>query len=161
MDGKSHPTTTVGDTKMDETEEDDEFSTLTSGQKDHITMSVTVDVSDMDIRDRTVLDVLAEMYENNFMEVVEKNRDYGFSFLRTGCKLAGTDATPFDNPTRSQAYGLLTRTGDKRERLIENVYGDGDSRVSDEPAVTAQEAANYYLFLAFVLDNPDLAAEFL
>jgi hypothetical protein len=126
-------------------------------QSDTIELSVSVDVSDMDDSDKKVIIALSELFERNFRELINKNRDYGFSFLRTGCKLAGTDADPFDSPTRSQVYGLLTRSGDKRERVIENVYGEGDATVSDDPYVTARECANYWLFMALVLKRPDLA----
>lgn len=137
-----------------------EMSTIDSADREQITMEVTMDVHDLDNRAVTVLEKLAAMYEQAFIEVVEKNRDYGFSFLKTGAKLSQSGGTPFETASRSQAYGLLTRTGDKRERLIENVFGDGDAAVSDDPATTAQESANYYMFLAFVLDNPELASSF-
>jgi len=134
-----------------------EMSTIDTDDKQHVTMEVTVDVSDMDSEDREVIDALSEQYEDSFREVVEKNRDYGWSFLTTGSKLAQSAGTPFDSPVRSQAFGLLTRAGDKRERLVENVYGNGSATVSDNPSTTALEAANYYQFLAFVLANPELA----
>jgi hypothetical protein len=151
---------------MDETPsdvDDDEqtVKTIAPDNQQTITMSVTVPVGDMSGRDRQVLAALAEMYERNFETVVAKNRDYSWSFLRTGSKLAATDGTPFDSHARAQAFGLLTRIGDKHERLIENVYGDGDATVSDSPATTAREAASYYFFLALVLDNPELAGAFL
>jgi len=134
-----------------------ELSTIDDSETHHVTMEVTVDVSDMDDDGRAEIATLAEQYEDSFREVVAKNRDYSWSFLTTGTKLTQSAGTPFDSPTRSQAYGLLTRAGDKRERLVENVYGDGDAAVSDDPSVTAMEAANYYQFLAFILANPTLA----
>jgi len=125
--------------------------------RNHVTMSVTVDVSEHTEREIEAFTELARLYENAFQEVVAKNRDYGFSFLRTGLKLSQTPAYDSGDATRSQIDGLLHRTGDKRERIIENVFGDGDARVSDSPATTAQECANYYVFMALVLSNPDLA----
>lgn len=151
---RSHQYTTTDD-------EDDDMERIATEDRDHITMSVTVDVSGMSERSVAVLERLAQAYEQSFEEVVAKNRDYSWSFLKTGCKLAASDADPFDNAVRSIIYGLLTRTGDKRERLVENVYGQGDASVSDEPAVTAREAANYYQFIAFVLEHPQLASSFL
>jgi len=137
----------------------DEMSTIPATERDTIRMEVAVDVSDMDAPDRKAINELADLYEGAFQEVVNKNRDYSWSFLRTGRKLADTPATPFDDPARAQAFGLLTRLGDKHERLVENVYGNGDAAVPDTPDVTAQEMANYAMFLAFVLANPDLATE--
>jgi len=137
----------------------DEMSTIPATERDTVRMEVAVDVSDMDDKDKEAINKLSRLYENAFQEVVDKNRDYSFSFLRTGQKLAETPAVPFDDPARAQAFGLLTRQGDKRERLIENVYGNGDASVSDTPDVTAVENANYYFFLAFVLRHPDLATE--
>lgn len=134
-----------------------EFEAVDVESQDTLTMSVTMDVSDMDSQSKEIFQALSQIYEENFKEVVNKNRDYGWSFLVTGQKLTMSEATAFDNPTRSQAYGLLTRSGDKRERLIENIYGDGDASVSDSPATTAREAANYMLFLSFVLEHPELA----
>jgi hypothetical protein len=136
-----------------------ELSTLDDGDREVIEMATTVDVSGMDDQNREVLAHLAAMYEDSFREVVAKNVDYGFSFLHTGAKLAESEGTPFEDPARSIAYGLLTRSGDKRERLIENVYGNGSTQVSDEPPTTAKEAANYYFFLALVLAEPDLVYE--
>lgn len=147
------------------TEEDfqqavEDLSTLSLEDREHVTMEVTVDVSEMDEQDTLVLQALANQYESSFQEVVEKNRDYSWSFLTTGRKLADNDSMPVDSPTRSQVFGLLTRIGDKRERLVENVYGNGSATVSDDPATTAQEAANYWQFVAFVLENPELASSF-
>jgi len=136
---------------------DYDFDEVPVEDRDTLSMSVTVDISDMDDDDREILEALAALYEQNFKRIVEKNRDYGWSFLVTGEKLTLSEGSPFDNPTRSQAFGLLTRSGDKRERLIENLYGDGDANVSDEPSVTAREAANYMMFLSFVLEHPELA----
>jgi len=140
---------------------EDDFDTIDSETRQHVTMEATVPVGDMDSQSTQVLQILARQFEDAFNEIVAKNRDYSWSFLRTGAKLAATDGDPFDSPVRSQTYGLLTRSGDKRERLIENVYGDGDASVSDDPATTALEAANYYQFVAFVLDNPELASSVL
>lgn len=132
---------------------------LGEDELDHLTMSVTVSTKGLDGKDIEVLSELATLYENAFEEVVAKNKDYSWSFLSTGAKLATGSNGPFDTPVRSQAYGLLTRTGDKRERLLENIYGNGDPSVSDPAWQTAVEAANYYFFLAFILQNPDLALE--
>jgi len=136
---------------------DVDFDRVDVEDRDTLSMSVTVDISDMDDDDREILEALADMYERNFQTLVQKNRDYGWSFLVTGEKLTLSEGSPFDNHTRSQAYGLLSRSGDKRERIIENLYGDGDAAVSDEPSVTAREAANYMMFLSFVLEYPELA----
>lgn len=134
-----------------------EFSTMDVATFDRLTMEATVDISDVGDEDKRRLYALAELFEDAFMEVAAKNRDYGWSFLNTGQKLAESDGTPFDSAVRSQAYGLLTRSGDKRERLIENVYGQGDASVSDEPWETAVEMANYAFFLALILKHPELA----
>lgn len=137
----------------------DEMSTIPATERDTVRMEVAVDVSDMDAPDRKAINDLANLYEGAFREVVNKSSDYGWSFLKTGKKLAQSDGTPFDSAVRSQSFGILTRVGDKHERLIENLYGDGAAEVSDEPCVTAQEAANYYLLLSFILANPELTAE--
>ena len=175
MDDAPHPTADVADSEeerlcdlaseledvgMSDTGEDPpEPRTLPVEDMDHLTMEVTVDVSDLDSIDRRVLRGLADCYEDAFQEVVNKNRDYSYSFLTTGRKLAESDGTPFDSALRSQVFGLVSRIGDKNERLIENVFGDGSAEVSDSPAITAREAANYYLFITFILENPDLAVD--
>jgi hypothetical protein len=141
-----------------DTEEDDnEFSRIADDERQSVTMAVEVDVSDMETEDVKRIKALSKLYEDSFMEIVRKNRDYSWSFLNTGEKLAMSDGTPFDQPVRSQAYGLLTRSGDKRERLIENIYGEGSASVGDEPWQTAAEASNYYFFLALILKHPELA----
>jgi len=137
-----------------------EFSTMDRDDGEFVEVSVTVDTSMMGEDETAVLAALADQFEQSFYEIYEKNRDYDWSFLASGTKLASASGTPFEHPARAQAFGLLTRSGDKRERLVENVYGEGDASVSDDPSVTAMEAANYYQFLAFVLDNPELAASF-
>lgn len=125
-------------------------------EPDHVTMSFTADVSDMDEEQVEMLQTLADTYERAFEEVVAKNRDYDFSFLKEAEKLSQSDSYPIDHPTRAQVDGLLHRTGDKRERVMENVYGNGDATVSDEPHITAMECANYWFFVSFVLEHSDL-----
>ena len=137
---------------------DTELHSIDDGDKQHVTMECTMDISDLDAEDKEVICQLARQFEDSFAELKNKNDDYGFSFLRAGSKLAQSDGTPFESETRSQVFGLLHRIGDKHERLVENVFGDGSMEVSDPPAVTAQEAANYFQFVSFVLANPDLAA---
>jgi len=129
---------------------------LDASEKEHVTMEVTMNVSEMSSSEREAINCIANHFEYAFREIVAKNRDYGFSFLKTGDKLANS-ATPFENAVRAQGFGLLTRIGDKHERLIENVYGNGDASVSDDPHVTAIEAANYYHFLALILAEPEIA----
>jgi hypothetical protein len=133
------------------------MKTIDDADRETVTMEVTMDISDMDDTDKEVICELARQYEDSFEEVTEKSRDYSWSFLTTGTKLAQSEGTPFESATRCQAFSLLTRIGDKHERLIENVYGDGAAAVSDEADVTAQESANYYHLLSFVLANPQLA----
>lgn len=133
-----------------------DLTTLDRNDGQFIELHAEVDVRDMDPADAAKIAALAELYEDCFEEVVAKNRDYGWSFLNTARTLAETDATPIDDETRSQVYGLLQRSGDKRERIKENVFGNGDSRVSDTPDETAMEAANYMLFIALCLRHPEL-----
>lgn len=144
---------------VDQPHTNTEMKTIDDADRETVTMEVTMDISDMDDTDKEVICALARQYEEAFQEICEKNRDYGFSFLTSGAKLAQSEGTPFESAVRSQSYGLLTRIGDKHERLIENVYGDGSQEVSDEPAITAREASNYFQFLSFVLANPQLAEE--
>lgn len=146
--GDSHSESTV--------ETDSSFESVDIEDRDTLSMSVTVDISDMDDDDKEILEALAALYEESFQESVDKSRDYGWSFLVTGEKLTLGDGAPFENHTRSQAYGLLTRSGDKRQRIIQNLYGNGSSEVSDPPCVTAQENANYMMFLALILKHPEL-----
>jgi len=158
--GSMQSKTTRDDTREKTGTESEEMERLTPDDQDHVTMSVTVDVSDMDERDTEVLQELSDLYENSFREVCEKNRDYSWSFLKTGCNLASTESTPFETPVRAQTYGLLTRTGDKRERLKENVFGAGDANVSDPAYKTAAECGNYWMMMSFLLQNPRLASDF-
>jgi hypothetical protein len=142
---------------VDQPHTNTDMKTIDDADRETVTMEVTMDISDMDDTDKEVICELARQYEDSFEEICEKNRDYGFSFLTSGAKLAQSSGTVFENHVRSQVDGLLHRSGDKRERLIENVYGEGSSVVSDEPAVTARENANYYQFMSLVLANPQLA----
>ncbi|TKX54682.1 hypothetical protein, partial [Halorubrum sp. SP9] len=72
----------------------DEMSTIPMMERDTIRMEVAVDVSDMDTQGKKAINELTDLYEGAFQEVVNKNRDYSWSFLRTGRKLADTPATP-------------------------------------------------------------------
>ncbi len=161
----SDQTESNGDTTRSEFAVDDtpyygnDMESIDDTDRTHVTMEVTMEIGDLDDVSKQVICELARQYEDSFRSVVEKNRDYGFSFLTSGAKLAQSEGTPFESAVRSQSYGLLTRIGDKHERLIENVYGDGDAAVSDEPAITAREASNYFQFLSFVLANPQLAED--
>jgi len=148
-------TPTADDQPWDDTETTD-LKQLDASEKEHVTMEVTMNVAGLSSSEREAINCLATQFEDAFSEIVMKNRDYGFSFLKTGNKLANS-ATPFENAVRAQAFGLLTRIGDKHERLIENLYGEGDASVSDDPHVTALEAANYYHFLALILAEPKIA----
>jgi hypothetical protein len=148
-------TPTVDGISWDDTETT-EPKQLDASEKEHVTMEVTMNVSGLSSSEREAINCIANHFEYAFSEIVAKNRDYGFSFLKTGDKLANS-ATPFENAVRAQGFGLLTRIGDKHERLIENVYGNGDASVSDDPYVTAIEAANYYHFLALILAEPEIA----
>jgi len=141
----------------DEAHTNTDMKSIDDADRTHVTMEVTMPIGDMNDVDKEVICQLARQYEDSFREICEKNRDYSWSFLTTGSKLAQSEGTPFESDVRSQAYGLLTRAGYKTERLIENVYGNGSQQVSDNPSVTAQEAANYYQFLALILANPQLA----
>lgn len=148
-------TPTADEQSWDDTETT-EPKQLDASEKEHVTMEVTMNVSGLSSSEREAINCIANHFEYAFSEIVAKNRDYGFSFLKTGDKLANS-ATPFENAVRAQGFGLLTRIGDKHERLIENVYGEGDASVSDDPYVTAIEAANYYHFLALILAEPEIA----
>lgn len=148
-------TPTANEKSWDDTETT-EPKQLAASEKEHVTMEVTMNVSGLSSSEREAINCIANHFEYAFSEIVAKNRDYGFSFLKTGDKLANS-ATPFENAVRAQGFGLLTRIGDKHERLIENVYGEGDASVSDDPYITAIEAANYYHFLALILAEPEIA----
>ena len=136
-----------------------DMQTIDDKDRTHVTMEVTMDIRDMEPKEKEAICTLARQYEDSFQEIVSKNRDYGFSFLKTGKELADMPATPIDSVVRTQTYGLLTRIGDKRQRLVENVFGGGDASVSDGPEITARESSNYYQFVSFVLANPQLARE--
>jgi len=146
------------DKSEDESETTDEFEPLFVD--DTVTLGVSHDVGDLPEADQELLERLSTLVEESFTEVVAKNRDYGFSFVRTGGKLQQS-MRPDENPSREIVRGLLHRTGDKRERLIENVFGQGSTDVSDTPAQTAQECANYWLFIALVLQEQTFIQEYL
>ena len=146
----------VEDTDTDYTNTD--LHSIDDDDKQHVTMECTMDISDLDAEDKEVICQLARQFEDSFAEICRKNRDYSFSFLKTGKKMADSSTIPIDSVPRSNVFTLLTRISDKEERLTENVFGNGSSTVSDEPSVTAREAANYFQFVSFVLANPDLAA---
>jgi hypothetical protein len=153
----SQSETTVPHGGTDTEEDHNEFSRIADDEKQTVTMAVEVDVSDMETEDVKRIKALSKLYEDSFLEVVQKNRGYGFSFLQVGAERANLPGGPFDNEVRAIADGLFTRTKDKRSRFHQMMFTEAEGASSDPLWQTAAENANYWLFMALITKHPDLA----
>jgi hypothetical protein len=132
---------------------------IDSAQSDTIELHVSMNVADMAVEDRAVLIELAGLFEDNFRELVNKNRRYGWSFIHTGAERAQLPGGQYENSIRATADGLFTRSGDKRRRFHQMMFNNIESS-NEHPAVeAARENANYWLLMALVVKNPDLVSD--
>lgn len=118
-----------------------------------VSLSTTVDVTDVGAEQIRLFEQFASLYEELFETFVEKNLGYGSSFRHIGTHLAERDGGPFDDPTRAALYAQFTQTGHKRERFHSLVFGDGQDQVKEDPEDTCLDAANYWLFSAYLIRN--------
>lgn len=116
-----------------------------------VTVDTEVSVEDATDDQRQMYGQMASMVEDNFETFVSKNQDYGNSALTTDVGL--TEDGPFDSELQSNANGLLVRLSDKQQRLENLLLSMNEDSVGESAVETALDGANYYLMLAWLIDQ--------
>lgn len=137
--------------------EDDELKRLDPDQletdpNDIIALETCVDASGATDEQLQMYHEMADMVEDNFRLFVEKNRDYGSSFVTGGEVEQAMGGHVFDDAQSAAAYQLLTRIYDKKQRIYNLLYGDESDHVGEPTKETALDMANYALMLAWLID---------
>lgn len=105
-------------------------------------------------RNEAVVEIVKEWLDT----FVEKNTDYGSSYLLTGRTIAlwFPDGVVLDSPFKMIYYGMLTRMLDKMMRASNLVLRGVSEKVKDEKAyVTMGDLGNYAFMTAELLKNGD------
>lgn len=115
-----------------------------------VDLDTKVNVTDATDEQQAMYKSMAELVEQNFETFVNKNQDYGNSYLDTtvGYSLDG----PFNSQFEATVNGLLVRMNDKQQRLETLTFG-ADGRVKESLMDTTLDLANYALMLAYVIEN--------
>jgi len=119
-----------------------------------ISISAEVDIDGATEQQRELYEQMAELFEERFELFVEKNLDYGSSFLTAGKvdqALSGEHGGPFDSARESNLYKLFTRIQDKDQRFYQQMFCNGQNRVDESAAETAGDAAVYWLMVEWLL----------
>lgn len=117
------------------------------------TLDISLDVDGASDQQLWMFAELATMVEDNYTTLVEKNLDYGTAFLNGAVREHVGSASPFEDAMESSLYRLFTRSSDKRDRFQEQVFGEGDDLVNEDAVETALDNANYWLLIAWTLEN--------
>lgn len=88
---------------------------------------------------------LASIYQESLQTVIDKDQDYGSSYLNT------RDESPFDDELQEQLYNLAVRCEDKTSRFFIQALGDGQNCVDEDTDETTVDAAGYWMLMTWVL----------
>lgn len=141
----------TSDDHGDETEMMDEEEL----QKQRIELDISVDISGATPEQVELYEEMADLFEERFQTFVEKNLDYGSSFLTAGevDAILGGEEGPFDSSREANLYKLFTRIQDKDQRFYQQVFCNGDNRVDESAAETAGDAGVYWFMVEWLLRN--------
>jgi hypothetical protein len=126
--------------------------------EDTVQLSVTVDVSEATDEQVAMYQQMAQIFGDRFETFVEKNIDYGSSFLTAGKvdqALGGQHGGPFANATEANLYKLFTRIQDKDQRFYQQVFCGGQDLVGESTAETAGDAGVYWFMVEWLLRHGD------
>lgn len=100
---------------------------------------------------------MATLFGDAFQTFVEKNLDYGSSFLTAGQveQVLDQGGGPFESERQANLYKLFTRLQDKNQRFYNLVFGGGDDHVGEAAMDTAVDAAVYWFMVAWLLQQDD------
>lgn len=106
---------------------------------------------------RQMYSEMASLFAEAFGTFMQKNVDYGSSFLTAGQVEQALDQGdgPFDSVQESNLYKLFTRIQDKDQRFYNLVFGGGEDHVGEAAAETAQDAAVYWFMVTWLLGRDD------
>jgi len=92
---------------------------------------------------------MAELFEQRLQLFIDKNVDYGSSFLTAGEieQVLDSGGGPFDSATDANLYKLFTRIQDKNQRFYQQAFGGGENAVGEDLAETAGDAAVYWMII--------------
>lgn len=98
---------------------------------------------------------MAKLFEDRFALFVEKNMDYGSSFLTAGnIDMELSDGSgPFNDATEANLYKLFTRLQDKNQRFYQQVFCGGDNNVGESASETAGDAAVYWFMVNWLINT--------
>jgi len=117
-------------------------------------LRLAVEIPDeADDEQHKMFEEMSELFEERLQLFIDKNVDYGSSFLTAG-KVEQTmdDGNgPFDSATDANLYKLFTRIQDKNQRFYRQSFGGGEQRVDESAAETAGDAAVYWFMINWLL----------
>jgi len=120
-----------------------------------ITLEAEVEVHGATEQQVEMYHEMATLFEERFALFVEKNLDYGSSFLTAGnidMELSNGDG-PFSDSKEANLYKLFTRIQDKNQRFYQQVFCGGDDHVGEAAAETAGDAAVYWFMVNWLLNQ--------
>jgi len=97
---------------------------------------------------------MAELFEQRLQLFIDKNVDYGSSFLTAGKveQVLDSGGGPFDSATDANLYKLFTRIQDKDHRFHQQAFGNGENAVGEDLAETAGDAAVYWFMVMWLAE---------
>jgi hypothetical protein len=120
---------------------------------DTVTLEIEVEVPGATEEQVAMYRDMADIFEQRFQTFVEKNLDYGSSFLTAGevdMALGGGEG-PFDTMREANLYKLFTRIQDKNQRFYQQAFCGGDNLVGEDLAETAGDAMVYWAMVNWLV----------
>ena len=115
---------------------------------------LSVEVPDgADDEQHRLFEEMSELFEERLQLFIDKNVDYGSSFLTAGEveQVLDDGGGPFDSTEDANLYKLFTRIQDKNQRFYQQAFGGGEQRVDESAAETAGDAAVYWFMVNWLL----------
>lgn len=122
---------------------------------DTITLETEVEVRGATDEQVEMYREMAALFEQRFALFVEKNLDYGSSFLSAGnidMELSNGNG-PFNDAKQANLYKLFTRIQDKNQRFYQQSFCGGEDHVGEAAAETAGDAAVYWFMVNWLLEQ--------
>lgn len=116
-------------------------------------LTAYIDSDNMTEDQKEMYEQMAEIFAERFETFVQKNLDYGSSFLTAGemDDIMDTGDGPFDSAEEANLYKLFTRIQDKDQRFYNLVFCQNPDQVGEAPAETAGDAGVYWFMIEWLL----------